>query len=148
MADEDLTVQDRTERTTGDISPGHRPQDGETGRSPARSEGSTRERESEDESDKENVVNPSKRKQSSPPPALKDDAEEIDEYDLPRPKRKKEMHMWTLPSQLAGYFNDFTKEFFDDDDLRDEDGDCIKEKHPVPGNIEKVPKLDTFVEED
>ena len=56
--------------------------------------------------------------------------------------------MWTLPPDLAGYFNDFVKEFYDDDDLRDEDGNCIKEKHPVPENIQKVPKLDTFVEED
>ena len=148
MADEDVMLQSTAERTDGDFSPGHRPQEGETDRSPARSEGSNRDHDSDDGSEKENVVSPTKRKRSSTPPALKDEAEETDGYDLPRPKRKKERHMWTLPPDLAGYFNDFVKEFYDDDDLRDEDGNCIKEKHPVPENIQKVPKLDTFVEED
>ena len=54
--------------------------------------------------------------------------------------------MWALPVQLADYFNDLTREFFEDDDLRDGDGNPIKEVHPVPENIQKVPKLDTFVE--
>ena len=78
MADDDLNVQDRTERTTGDISLGHRPQEGETDRSPTRSEGSNHDHESDDGSEKENVVSPAKRKQPSPLPALKDEAEETD----------------------------------------------------------------------
>ena len=70
-----------------------------------------------------------------------------EKFELFVPTRKKERHMWALPGQLAQYFNDLTREFFEDDDLRDGDGNPIKEVHPVPENIQKVPKLDIFIEE-
>ena len=145
MADEDNT--NNTDTAAGHISPGHGAHDGERSRSPTRSptrspEGSPGRSEKSDDSERENR----KRKRS---PSPKDDKVDSvgEKFDLFIPTRKKERHMWALPVQLADYFNDLTREFFEDDDLRDGDGNPIKEVHPVPENIQKVPRLDNFIEQ-
>ena len=67
------------------------------------------------------------------------DASSASENDfvLSKPKRKKDRHMWSLPEQLANYFNDLTREYFDEDDLRDELDVPIKEVNPIPENISR-----------
>ena len=153
MADDDNNSVERNEQNKGTISPEHRLDGGEREeRSPTRSpeKSPARTTSEEEDSDKENDRRKRKR---SPSPAKKQDLQEVpsvdeNEFALSKPKRKKDRHMWSLPEQLAGYFNDLTKEYFDDDDLRDELGVPIKEVNPVPENIQKVPKLDSFLEED
>ena len=145
MADEDNT--NNTDTAAGHISPGHGAHDGERSRSPTRSptrspEGSPGRFEKSDDSEVDNR----KRKRSPSPKDEKVDSVG-EKFDLFVPTRKKERHMWALPVQLADYFNDLTREFFEDDDLRDGDGNPIKEVHPVPENIQKVPRLDNFIEQ-
>ena len=152
MADEENNADNLAGYTDGNISPEHRLNDGEKeDRSPTRSpEGSPRASDDDDElSDSEE--NTAKRKRSLSPVInenTKDKQSDETDFELSKPKRKKERHMWSLPDQLASYFNDLSREFFEDDDLRDEFGVPIKEVNPVPENIQKVPKLDNFLEED
>ena len=145
MADDGNT--NAVDTATGQISPGHGAHDGERGRSPSRSptrspEGSPGRSEKSGESEEE-----SRKRQRSPSPKETKAESAGDDFELFKPKRKNQRHMWALPGQLAEYFNDYTREFFEDDDLRDEEGNPIKEVHPVPENIQKVPKLDTFIEQ-
>ena len=128
MADEDNT--NNTDTAAGQISPGHGAHDGERSRSPTRSptrspEASPGRPEKSDDSERDNR----KRKRSPSPKDEKVDSVG-EKFDLFVPTRKKERHMWALPVQLADYFNDLTREFFEDDDLRDGDGNPIKEVHP------------------
>ena len=149
MADEQINEEVREEHGVIQISPEHRLRNGDEGdRSPTHSpQSSPRKSDDEEDSDENDEKNLRKRKRS-PSPTTKDTKENEDDFGLSKPKRKKERHMWSLPTQLADYFNELTREFFEDDDLRDENGLPIKEVNPVPENIQKVPKLDNFLEED
>ena len=147
MADADLELEGHQDHHDGHISPEHRLEDGEMGdnRSPTRSPEGSRHEDSEEDEDTDKEEQQFKRKRS---PSPKAENAEKKGYDLPRPKRKRERHAWSLPSDLADYYNEFSREFFEDDDLTNEKGFPIKEVNPVPENIVKVPKLDNFVEED
>ena len=108
------------------ISPGHGACDGERSRSHSRSrtrspEGSPGRSTKSEDSEGENR----KRKRYLSP---KDEKTQSagENFELFVPTRKKERHMWALPGQLAEYFNDLTREYFEDDDLRDGDGNPIK----------------------
>ena len=149
MADEQINEEVREEHGVIQISPEHRLRNGDEGdRSPTHSpQSSPRKSDDEEDSDENDEKNLRKRKRS-PSPTTKDTKENEDDFGLSKPKRKKERHMWSLPTQLADYFNELTRELFEDDDLRDENGLPIKEVNPVPENIQKVPKLDNFLEED
>ena len=67
---------------------------------------------------------------------------------LAGPKGREIGNDWSLPSQLAQYFNEYRRKFFDNDYLADGKGLPIKEVNPVPENIVKIPKLDNFVGDD
>ena len=149
MADEEINTETREEHGGKVISSEHRLGNEEKGdRSPTHSPESSPRKSDAEDSDENNEEISSKRKRSPSPVKKESTNEDEKDFGLSKPKRKKERHLWSLPAQLADYFNDLTREFFEDDDLRDENGLPIKEVNPVPENIQKVPKLDNFLEED